>query len=126
MKAFRNSLAAAITLAIAVGCSSVPVPSAFRSKGEPEFTAGIHFYEDGKYGESAKLLQSALDAGLNNSEQVKAHKYLAFVYCATAREKLCRDEFRKALDINPALELEPAEAGHPIWGPVFSSVKARR
>jgi hypothetical protein len=30
------------------------------------------------------------------------------------------------LDLNPALELEPAESGHPIWGPVFRSLKARR
>src|SRR5207245_1576255 len=34
------------------------------------------------------------------------------------------EEFRKALSINPELELAAAEAGHPAWGPVFSSLKA--
>jgi hypothetical protein len=38
----------------------------------------------------------------------------------------CRDEFRAALDIDPSMQLEPAEAGHPVWGPVFRSVKAGR
>ena len=36
----------------------------------------------------------------------------------------CREEFRKALAIDPGMELAPAEAGHPIWGPIFRSVKA--
>ena len=43
-----------------------------------------------------------------------------------SRERLCRDEFRKALGADPALELEPAEAGHPVWGPIFRAVKAGR
>ncbi|MDA1107929.1 MAG: TssQ family T6SS-associated lipoprotein [Proteobacteria bacterium] len=54
---------------------------------------------------------------------MKAHKYLAFIHCASSREKRCREEFAKALEINPKLELEPAEAGHPIWGRVFRSAK---
>jgi Tfp pilus assembly protein PilF len=126
MKVMRKFLAAAITLTALGGCAPGSVTGVFQSnKGEQELAAGIQSYEDAKYGESAKSLQSALDAGLNNSGQVKAHKYLAFIYCASAREKQCRDEFRKALDINPAFELEPAEAGHPVWGPVFRSVKSR-
>ena len=38
----------------------------------------------------------------------------------------CRDEFRRALAVDPALELAPAEAGHPVWGPIFRSVKGGR
>ena len=98
----------------------------FQSKGQQELSTGIENYEDGKYGEASTALQRALDSGLNNSDKVKAHKYLAFVHCASGREKQCRDEFGRALDINPALELEPAESGHPIWGPVFRNAKARR
>jgi hypothetical protein len=31
-----------------------------------------------------------------------------------------------ALDADPDFVLQPAEAGHPLWGPVFTSVKSRR
>ena len=50
----------------AVAASAYRSQDVFQSKGEPEFAAGIHSYEDGKYGEAAKSLQSALDAGLNS------------------------------------------------------------
>jgi hypothetical protein len=38
----------------------------------------------------------------------------------------CRDEFRKVLEIDPSFDLRDDEAGHPTWGPVFRSVKARK
>ena len=50
----------------------------------------------------------------------------AFIHCAAGRQAQCREEFRRALEIDPQLELTPAEAGHPGWGPVFRSVKAAR
>ena len=126
MRTFRNFLLIAMAVAALGGCAVESVKNIFQSKGEPELSTGIRNYEDGKYSEASKSLHSALDLGLNDSEQVRAHKYLAFMHCASGREKQCRDEFSKALDINPALELEPAEAGHPMWGPVFRSVKAHR
>jgi Tfp pilus assembly protein PilF len=126
MRTSRQFLLAAMFVTALSGCAVESVKGIFQTKGEQELSTGIRNYEDGKYGEAAKTLQGALDAGLNSGDQVKAHKYLAFIHCASSREKQCRDEFRKALDLNPSLELEPAEAGHPIWGPVFRSVKARR
>jgi Tfp pilus assembly protein PilF len=126
MKAWRNLLLAGLIAATLGGCASDAVKSMFQSKGQKELATGIDNYEDGKYAEASRALQRALDAGLSNSDQVRAHKYLAFVHCTSGREKQCREEFRRSLDINPALELEPAESGHPIWGPVFRSVKARR
>ena len=57
---------------------------------------------------------------------MKAHKYLAFIHCVSGRQRPCRDEFRKAIEINPSMELEPSETGHPIWGPEFRSAKARK
>ena len=98
---------------------------AARSKGRPELDAGIKSYEDGKYSEAAAKLQTAITAGLTTSDETKAHKYLAFIHCVSKREKQCRTEFRKALDITPTLELDAAEADHPMWGPVFRSVKGR-
>lgn len=118
------------------GCSSEPVKGLQRvfqdiaqavqpSKGAPELATGIQKYEDGKYGEAVSRLNAALAEGLSASEEVTAHKYLAFIHCVSRREKQCRGEFRKALDKDPGFQLEAAEAGHPIWGPVFRSVKDR-
>ena len=98
-----------------------------QGKGSPALTQGIKNYEEGDYAEAQKSLLSALDQGLSfKPHQVKAHKYLAFIYCITGKEKQCRDEFKKVLDINPDFQLEPAEAGHPQWGPVFRSVKPKK
>ena len=97
------------------------------SQGEQELDKGIKSYEDGEYKTAAKQLQTALDLGLDvKRDQATAHKYLAFIVCNSARDKSCRDEFKKALDADPKFELAPAEAGHPIWGPALKSVKAER
>ena len=96
------------------------------SKGQTAFSAGLKQYEDGDYLPAAKSLQTALDQGLTNKDQVTAHKYLAFIHCSENRTARCRDEFRKALALDSSLDLSPAEAGHPIWGPVFQNVKAGR
>ncbi len=115
---------AALT-ALLFGCSSMPnlLPG---SKGSEALKVGVDEYADGSYPAATKNLQSALDLGLNAQEQARAHKYLAFIGCVTGKTTVCREEFGKALDVDPAFELTPAEAGHPIWGPVFRSVKAKR
>jgi hypothetical protein len=38
---------------------------------------------------------------------------------------MCYESFRRALALNPKFELTAAEAGHPVWGPVFRSAKAK-
>lgn len=94
------------------------------TKAEQDLSAGIRAYEEGEYKSSARLLQDALSAGLLlNSDKVAAHKHLAFIHCAHAREESCRKEFGKALALDPSLELTPAESGHPLWAPVFESLK---
>lgn len=93
-------------------------------QAEQDLSSGILAYEDGDYKNSARLLQSALSAGLLLTyDKVAAHKYLAFMYCAQSQEKLCRNEFRKALELNPKFKLTAAESGHPAWGPVFKSLR---
>jgi len=99
-------------------------PGLFESKSGYALSTGLNEYAEGEYAAAAKDLQSALDLGLSSSDQIKAHKHLAFIHCVTGKKRQCRDEFLKALAINPSLNLEPAEAGHPIWGPVFKSAKA--
>jgi len=96
------------------------------NKGDAALASGLRQYEDGNYGEAAKQLQSAIDQGLARAGRVNAHKHLAFIHCVSGRTTACREEFRRALAINPGLQLSPAEAGHPTWGPVFRSVKAGR
>jgi Tfp pilus assembly protein PilF len=96
------------------------------SKGADALDAGLRQYDEGAYAESARNLQAAIGQGLTDAERANAHKHLAFIHCAANRERACRDEFRKALAAEPALDLTPAEAGHPVWGPVFRAVRAGR
>jgi Tfp pilus assembly protein PilF len=96
------------------------------SKGQPALKAGLKQYEDGDYADSAKNLAAALEQGLSEREQVDARKHLAFIHCASGRQRQCRDEFSRALAVDPKMELAPAEAGHPVWGPIFRSLKASR
>src|SRR5262245_49779960 len=112
----------ALALLATSGCAM------FRSnKGEDDLEFGVKAYEDGELVYSAKLLQASLDNGLRfNSDRVRAHKYLAFIHCASSRVPQCRDEFKKALDLDPSFDLRENEAGHPTWGPVFRSVKVKK
>ena len=129
MRAARYVFVALIGFAALGGCSTQPVQDfkrLFQGKGEPELAEGIKNYEDGKYAPATTNFQNALNSGLSEADQVKANKYLAFISCVSGRERQCRAYFSRALELNPSFELEPAEAGHPIWGPVFRSVKARR
>lgn len=129
MKVVATALLIAATAILAGGCGTTPlknVTDLFRSEGVQKLSEGIRNYEDGNYSDAMKNLRSALDSGLSNAEQAQAHKYLAFIHCVSGRERQCRDEFRRALDADPSFELEPAEAGHPTWGPAFRTVKARR
>jgi Tfp pilus assembly protein PilF len=120
----------AAVFAMLSGCASEPVRRVqeilMPSKGQPALSSGLKQYEDGDYADAAKNLQLALDQGLSERERVSAHKHLAFINCASSRERQCRDEFRKALALDPKMELAPAEAGHPIWGPIFKSLKSSR
>lgn len=144
MKILRLMLIAAVATALA-GCESAPIkgikegisglfqtesqgePEEQAEQGEQDLASGIKRYEDGNYGEASRLLRSSLHKGLSTtSNQVRAHKFLAFIHCVSGRDAQCRNEFRAALKIDPAFELAANEAGHPTWGPVFRSVKAQR
>jgi hypothetical protein len=93
-------------------------------KAERMLQDGIHEYDNGNYKMAARMIQGSLDAGLTTLSKARAHKYLAFMHCINGQQSQCRDEFRRALEQDPKMELKPEEAGHPIWGPVFRSVKA--
>jgi Tfp pilus assembly protein PilF len=125
---FRKPLAADPQMRLDAAEAGHPVwGPMFRSLSGPgALSVGLKQYEEGNYEESAKSLQGAIELGVPDRQRADAHKYLAFIHCSSSRERQCRDEFRKALAVDPALELAPAEAGHPVWGPIFRSLKAGR
>lgn len=135
MKSVKLVVAMAGCLALLAGCATGPakeITDSFAalfqpSKAEQALSTGVKQFEEGEYADATRNLQSSLDLGLTRTaDSVKAHKYLAFIHCVSGRLQQCRDEFRKALDIEPAMELAPSESGHPIWGPEFRSAKARK
>src|SRR3954466_353724 len=114
-----------VALVALSGCRSQPLRALLQpSKGDAALSAGLREYDNGQYAEAARNLQTGIDLGLTDRERAKAHKYLAFIHCASGRERSCRDEFKRALAVEPELELPAAEAGHPVWGPVFAQLKA--
>jgi len=106
------------------GCQVVQEFPLTKFKAENMLDEGIRAYDDGNYKVAAGTIQGALDAGLTKRSQARAHKYLAFIDCVSGQQAQCREEFRKALEIDPKMELKTEEAGHPTWGPVFRSVQA--
>jgi Tfp pilus assembly protein PilF len=131
---FRKALAADPAMKLEPAEAGHPVwgPTFNSLSAAPTFggisalNAGLKQYENGDYEESAQKLQEAIELGVPDKQRVTAHKYLAFIHCSLNRERQCRDEFRKALAVDPALDLAPAEAGHPVWGPIFQAVKAAK
>jgi Tfp pilus assembly protein PilF len=109
----------AAVLAALSGCALYRAPPEARDA----LRTGIRDYEEGRYLEAFRGLRDALEEGLSVSDRVQAHKYIAFIYCVSNRPRDCREEFRRALAVDPSFQLDPAEAGHPTWGPVFRSLK---
>ena len=86
---------------------------------------GISLYNNGDYSDAIKRLNAAPEIWVSGpkSSQLEAMKYIAFCYCLTGRNTLCRLQFEKALKLDPSFHLAPGENGHPLWGPVFARAK---
>ena len=128
MPAIRLALITFLAANLAAGCATSSFRDFFltRTAGSSYLEEGIRNYEEGNYRTSARRLQYALEEGLGRPDRVKAHKYLAFIACVSGQQLTCREEFSIAMELDPSFELEPAEAGHPIWGPVYKNVKAKQ
>ena len=88
--------------------------------GEQALLAGLRAYDDGQYQVAEQKLGTALTAGLAApKDRAAAHKTLAFLYCTSKRLKPCEAEFRAARVADQRFALSKAEAGHPLWGPVY-------
>ncbi len=102
-----------------------PAPAA--KKPDSVLAAGVGAYDNGDYATARQKLQTVLDqAGSTTADKVTAHKVLAFMACADGKRSLCARHFRLALALDRNFNLTPAEAGHPVWGPVFKKVKAEK
>lgn len=107
---------------------SLPPPPPVRqpTAGEKLMAEATKAYDEADYTKAIRLLQDASREPLPAADKINALKFTAFSYCLTNRMTLCRAEFEKILQSNPAFELAPAEAGHPSWGPSFRAVKAKQ
>jgi Tfp pilus assembly protein PilF len=129
MTALRNGVLLIVGIMILAGCGSraakdQPVDRPPQSGAEQLLAKGIKTYEEGEYKSATKYIQDALNNGLpRKTDSAKAHKYLAFIACGSDNSRRCRDEFRKAFDDDPSFALDAAEAGHPVWGPVYRGVR---
>ncbi len=93
-------------------------------KAKQDLATGIAYYEDANYIAAQRAIQSALNLGLTDrQDKVEARKYLAFIACLNQRQAECKNQFRAAFEADPKFTLSPAEIGHPLWGPVFKSVR---
>jgi len=128
MSVFRTDVICAAMILILAACaqdSKTIIPEK-TNKATAFLNAGIKYYEEGKYNPAEKNLKEALKLDmLDTTEQVTAHKYLAFIYSVSKRKTLCQKAFEKAFELDPNFTLSSSEAGHPMWGPIYRSVKAK-
>src|SRR5450830_1278031 len=126
-------LLVSLTVLTLAGCASTTAlgPAAANAATTASATSppsglaeGVALYNKGDYNGAIKRLGQADVTGGPKAVQLAGLKYSAFSYCVTARQLLCRQQFDKALKIDPAFDLAAGEYGHPLWGPVF--VKAKK
>lgn len=119
----------AVTALLCSACMTTePCPTdAMQRPAERALLAGLRAYDDGRYAEAERELKKALDIGLPGAkDRASANKHLAFVYCTSNRMPACGRAFRAAREADPGFALSRAEAGHPLWGPVYRRVTAGR
>ena len=122
------SLAATALLGSACVTTTGPgLTDVMQRPAERALLTGLRAYEDGQYADAERELKKALDIGLASAkDRASAHKHLAFVYCTSNRVPACDRAFRDAIAADPEFALGKAEAGHPLWGPVYRRVTAGR
>jgi tetratricopeptide (TPR) repeat protein len=88
------------------------------------YQRGLAGYRDNRFNQALANLNLAIKGSdLSSEEQINAHKHLGFIHCISNRETQCREAFQAILEFAPEFDLAPNEAGHPLWGPVWRSVK---
>lgn len=123
MRPLLGALGAALLVAACAAPQPRGLSEVIERPAERALLAGMRAYEDGSYGAAERELGAALAAGLASPrDRAAAHKLLAFLYCTSQRLAECERAFRQARLDDPAFALSRAEAGHPVWGPVYRRV----
>jgi Tfp pilus assembly protein PilF len=110
---------------LAAGCVTPPEPAVgvtdlAERPAERALLGAMRAYDDADYPAVERQANDALRLGLRSPRDLAtAHKLRAFVYCTSNRLAECEAEFRAARAADPAFALSHAEAGHPVWGPVY-------
>jgi Tfp pilus assembly protein PilF len=103
------------------------VTAVLEKPAERALLQGLRAYEDANYADAQKELTRALSLGLASAkDRAVAHKHLAFIHCTSQRPVPCEEAFKQARAADPQFELSKAEAGHPMWGPVYRKVLQAR
>ena len=76
-------------------------------------------YEEGDYQQAQQALLSDNVWQGDLPTRLSALKHLAYIYCMTEREQMCRHAFERAMHLDRNFVLSTAEAGHPLWGPQY-------
>jgi Tfp pilus assembly protein PilF len=120
-------LSLAAGLVLVAGCETTnpfiksPTEQAVARK---ELNAGIELYNAGDYAGAIKRLSSSNDIWkADKAIQLDALKYMAFSYCVSGHQAQCKQQFEKAVKLDPSFDLAPGEKDHPLWEPVFDKVK---
>jgi Tfp pilus assembly protein PilF len=124
------ALVALVLSGLLAACATPPPPTGLTDlvarPAEQALWSGWRAYDDGDYPQAEKALRQALALGLAAPrDRAQAHKLLAFVLCSRRQVDDCEQAFRAARNADPAFELARAEAGHPLWGPVWRRVAGR-
>jgi len=100
--------------------SAVGLTDLIERPAERALMGAMRAYDDADYPAVERQANEAMKLGLRSPRDVAtAHKLRAFVYCTSNRLAACEAEFRAARAADPAFVLSRAEAGHPVWGPVY-------
>jgi hypothetical protein len=116
------TLCCAATLAACVTSPDTPVglTDLAERPAERALMSAMRAYDDADYPAVERQVNDAMKLGLRSPRDLAtAHKLRAFVYCTSNRLTACEAEFRAARLADPAFVLSHAEAGHPVWGPVY-------
>ena len=121
-----QALAVLAVVATLAACDAMPQQSPMgltdlaERPAERALMGAMRAYDDADYPAVERQANEAMKLGLRSTRDVAtAHKLRAFVYCTSNRLAACEAEFRAARAAYPAFVLSHAEAGHPVWGPVY-------
>ena len=122
-----QAFAAAVVATLLAACDTLPQQQApvgltdlAERPAERALMGALRAYDDADYPSVERQANEAMKLGLRSTRDVAtAHKLRAFVYCTSNRLAACEAEFRAARVADPAFVLSKAEAGHPVWGPVY-------